>query len=96
MTFRKRNQDNIVPFAKGVENQQQLQAQARIKKLIASIDFKMQQSFWDAVAFDDQELELLSNFGETIKFPHDNTAIRALSVLSTFILKTRTEDFTYE
>ena len=96
MTFRKRNQDNIVPFAKGVENQQQLQAQARIKKLIASIDFKMQQSFWDAVAFDDQELELLSNFGETIKFPHDNTAVRALSVLSTFILKTRTEDFTYE
>ena len=96
MTFRKRNQNNIVPFAKGVENQQQLQAQARIKKLIASIDFKMQQSFWDAVAFDDQELELLSNFGETIKFPHDNTAIRALSVLSTFILKTRTEDFTYE
>ena len=96
MTFKKRNQDNIVPFAKGVENQQQLQAQARIKKLIASIDFKMQQSFWDAVAFDDQELELLSNFGETIKFPHDNTAIRALSVLSTFILKTRTEDFTYE
>ena len=56
----------------------------------------MQQSFWDAVAFDDQELELLSNFGETIKFPHDNTAVRALSVLSTFILKTRTEDFTYE
>ena len=96
MTFKKRNQDNIVPFAKGVENQQQLQAQARIKKLIASIDCKMQQSFWDAVAFDDQELELLSNFGETIKFPHDNTAVRALSVLSTFILKTRTEDFTYE
>ena len=96
MTFKKRNQDNIVPFAKGVENQQQLQAQARMKKLIASIDYKMQQSFWDAVAFDDQELELLSNFGETIKFPHDNTAVRALSVLSTFILKTRTEDFTYE
>ena len=96
MTFKKRNQDNIVPFAKGVENQQQLQAQARIKKLIASIDYKMQQSFWDAVAFDDQELELLSNFGETIKFPHDNTAIRALSVLSTFISKTRPEDFTYE
>ena len=96
MTFKKRNQNNIVPFAKGVENQQQLQAQARMKKLIASIDYKMQQSFWDAVAFDDQELELLSNFGETIKFPHDNTAVRALSVLSTFILKTRTEDFTYE
>ena len=94
MTFRKRNQNNIVPFAKGVENQQQLQAQARIKKLIASIDFKMQQSFWDAVAFDDQELELLSNFGETIKFAHDNTAVRALSILSTYILRKRNlEDF---
>ena len=89
MTFKKRNQDNIVPFAKGVENQQQLQAQARIKKLIASIDYKMQQSFWDAVAFDDQELELLSNFGETIKFAHDNTAVSALSILSTYILRKR-------
>ena len=94
MTFKKRNQDNIVPFAKGVENQQQLQAQARMKKLIASIDYKMQQSFWDAVAFDDQELELLSNFGETIKFEHDNTAVRALSILSTYILRKRNlEDF---
>ena len=92
MTFKKRNQDNIVPFAKGVENQQQLQAQARIKKLIASIDYKMQQSFWDAVAFDDQELELLSNFGETIKFAHDNTAVRALSILATYILKKEVEE----
>ena len=96
MSWKPRNQNNVVPFKAGVENKQKIMAEERLKKTIASIDLKMQQSFWDAVAFDDVELELLSNFGETIKFPHDNTAVRALSVLSTFILKTRTEDFTYE
>ena len=96
MSWKPRNQNNVVPFKKGVENKQKIMAEERLKKTIASIDLKMQQPYWDALAFDDVELELLSNFGETIKFPHDNTAVRALSVLSTFILKTRTEDFTYE
>ena len=62
------------------------------KKLIASIDEKMQQPYWDVVLFDDKELELLSNFGETIKFPSDNTARRAASVLATYILKKYAED----
>ena len=96
MSWKPRNQNNVVPFKKGVENKQKIEAEDRIKMIVGSIDVKMQQPYWDALAFDDVELELLSNFGETIKFPHDNTAIRALSVLSTFILKTRTEDFTYE
>ena len=52
----------------------------------------MQQPFWDALVFDDQELQLLSNFGETIKFPHDNTAVKALSVLATYILKKEAEE----
>ena len=96
MSWKPRNQNNVVPFKVGVENKQKIMAEERLKKTIASIDLKMQQPYWDALAFDDVELELLSNFGETIKFPHDNTAVRALSVLSTLILKTRTEDFTYE
>jgi hypothetical protein len=64
----------------------------RYKKLVLSIDNKMQQNFWDALVFDDKELELLSNFGETIKFPHETTAVRALSILSTYILKKQVEE----
>ena len=84
-----------MPFKAGVENKQKIMAEERLKKTIASIDLKMQQPYWDALAFDDVELELLSNFGETIKFPSDNTAVRALSVLATFLLKHK-EEFSYE
>ena len=84
--------DDKVPFKKGVENKQKIMAEERLKKTIASIDLKMQQPYWDALVFDDQELQLLSNFGETIKFPHENTAVRALSVLATYILKKEVEE----
>ena len=87
MSWKNRNQNNIIPFKKGVENKQKIEAEDRIKMIVGSIDVKMQQPYWDALAFDDQELQLLSNFGETIKFPHDNTAVKALSVLATYILK---------
>ena len=95
MSWKPRNQNNVVPFKVGVENKQKIMAKERLKKTIASIDLKMQQPYWDALAFDDVELELLSNFGETIKFPSDNTAVRALSVLATFLLKHK-EEFSYE
>ena len=62
---------------------------------LQNLKMKLQQPYWDAMAFDDVELELLSNFGETIKFPSDNTAVRALSVLATFLLKHK-EEFSYE
>ena len=92
MTWNKRNQNNIIPFAKGVKNKEAQAAEDRYKKIILSIDNKMQQNFWDALVFDDVELELLSNFGETIKFPHETTAVRALSILSTYILKKQVEE----
>ena len=95
MSYKKRFQNNIVPFKKGVENRKKTEAEDRLKLVIASIDVKMQQAYWDALVFDDVELELLSNFGETIKFPSDNTAVRALSVLATFLLKHK-EEFSYE
>ena len=95
MSWKPRNQNNVVPFKVGVENKEKTAAEDRLKKTIASIDLKMQQPYWDALAFDDVELELLSNFGETIKFPSDNTAGRALSVLATFLLKHK-EEFSYE
>ena len=89
MSYKNRFQNNIIPIKVGVENKAKNAAEERLKKTIASIDLKMQQPYWDALAFDDVELELLSNFGETIKFPHDNTAVRALSILSTYILRKR-------
>ena len=95
MSWKPRNQNNVVPIKQGLENKQKIIAEERLKKTIASIDLKMQQPYWDALAFDDVELELLSNFGETIKFPSDNTAVRALSVLATFLLKHK-EEFSYE
>ena len=95
MSFKPRNQNNVVPFKKGVENKQKIEAEDRLRMVIGSIDVKMQQPYWDALVFDDVELELLSNFGETIKFPSDNTAVRALSVLATFLLKHK-EEFSYE
>ena len=95
MSWKPRNQNNVVPIKQGIENKQKIIAEERLKKTIASIDLKMQQPYWDALGFDDVELELLSNFGETIKFPSDNTAVRALSVLATFLIKHK-EEFSYE
>ena len=95
MSWKPRNQNNVVPIKQGIENKQKIIAEERLKKTIASIELKMQQPYWDALAFDDVELELLANFGETIKFPSDNTAVRALSVLATFLLKHK-EEFSYE
>ena len=92
MSYKNRFQNNIIPIKVGVENKAKNAAEERLKKTIASIDLKMQQPYWDALAFDDQELQLLSNFGETIKFPHDNTAVKALSVLATYILKKEAEE----
>ena len=92
MTFKPRNQNNVVMFKQGVENKEKMKAEERLKLLIASIDAKMQQPFWDALAFDDVELELLANFGETIKFPSPTTAPRALSILSTYILQKHQEE----
>ena len=96
MSWKKRNQNNVVPFAKGVANKKQIDQANRLNKIIASIETKMQQPYWDVVLFDDKELELLSNFGETIKFPHETTAVRALSILSTYILKKHAEENSYE
>ena len=98
MSWKSRNQNNIIPFKKGVENKQKIEAEDRIRMIVGSIDVKMQQPYWDALVFDDVELELLSNFGETIKFPNDNTAVRALSILATYILRKRNEEelFSYE
>ena len=92
MSLKSRNQNNVVYLKEGIENRKKTEAEDRLKMVIASIDVKMQQPYWDALAFDDVELELLSNFGETIKFPTDNTAARVASLLATYVLKKQTEE----
>jgi len=92
MSLKSRNQNNVVYLKEGIENKKKTEAEDRLKMVIASIDVKMQQPYWDALVFDDVELELLSNFGETIKFPTDNTAARVASVLATYVLKKQTEE----
>ena len=79
-------------FKEGVVNKQKPDAEERLKKTIASIDVKMQQPYWDVLLFDDAELEVMANFGETLKFPSETTAVRAMSILSTYILKKHSED----
>ena len=95
MSWKNRNQNNIIPFKQGVENKQKIEAEDRIRMIVGSIDVKMQQPYWDALVFDDVELELLSNFGETIKFPTENTAARVASVLASYILKKQSEEDYY-
>ena len=95
MSLKSRNQNNVVYLKEGIENKQKTEAEVRLKKTIAAIDYKMQQPYWDALVFDDVELELLSNFGETIKFPTENTAARVASVLASYILKKQSEEDYY-
>ena len=92
MTFKPRNQNNVVMFKKGIENKEKTKAEDRLKLTIASIEAKMQQPYWDALVFEDDELQLLANFGETLKFQFNETLPRAVSILSTFILKQQEED----
>ena len=95
MVFKKRNQNNVVLIREGIENKRKREAEDRYHIIVGSIDVKMQSAHWQVTAFDDEELEILANFGETIKFPHPTTAHRVAAVLSTFLLKHR-EVFSYE
>jgi hypothetical protein len=45
------------------------------------------------LSFDDEELQAMANFGETIKFAKQNTASRVMSVLANDILKKRDEEY---
>ena len=95
MNIINKNQINVVLLKDGIENKKLKEAQDRFHLIVGSIDVKMQSAHWQVTAFDDEELEVLANFGETIKFPHPTTALRVAAVLSTFLLKHR-EVFSYE
>ena len=95
MVFKPRNNNNVVLLHDKIQNKKKQAQEDRYHLTVSSIDAKMQQPHWQLLAFDDEELEVMANFGETIKFPHPNTALRVTAVLSQFLLKHR-EVFSYE
>ena len=70
-----------------------MEQKKRLAKIIVKIEQKMQLPYYDVLSFDDEELQAMANFGETIKFAKDNTASRVMSVLSNDILKKRDEEY---
>ena len=90
--MKKKYQNNIYEFPNS-ENRELMDQKKRLAKIIVKIEFKMQQAYFDVLSFDDEELQAMANFGETIKFAKDNTASRALSVLASDILKKQNEEY---
>ena len=92
MNWKSRNQNNVIPFNKAVENKKLIDAEIRLRKLMKSIEWKMQQPMWEMLLFDDDELEILSSFGETLKFANEQTAPKVASVLATYLLRKQSEE----
>ena len=70
-----------------------MEQKKRLAKIIVKIEQKMQLPYYDVLSFDDEELQAMANFGETIPFAKPNTASRVMSVLSNDILKKRDEEY---
>ena len=90
MTWKNRNQNNVVEFPNS-ENRELLDQKKRLAETVLSIEAKMNCPYWDIQMFDDKELQVMANFGETIKFA-EKTASRIAAALSTFILKKQSEE----
>ncbi len=95
MVFRQKYINNVISLNDKIINKKKQAQEDRYHLTVSSIDAKMQQPHWSILNFDDEELEVIANFGETIKFPHPTTALRVSAVLSQFLLKHR-EVFSYE
>jgi hypothetical protein len=90
MTWKSRNQNNVVEFPNS-ENRELLEQKKTLAETVKSIEDKMNAPYWDVLLFSDKELQVMANFGETIKFA-ERTASRIAAVLSTFILKKQSEE----
>jgi len=96
MTWKNRNQNNVIEFP-NAENRELMEQKKTLAETVLSIEKKMDCPYWDIQMFHDKELQVMANFGETIKFT-EKTASRIAAVLSTFILKKQSEEdlFKYE
>ena len=69
-----------------------MEQKKRLAKIIVKIEQKMQLPYYDVLSFDDEELQAMANFGETITFANQ-TQHHVMSVLSNDILKKRDEEY---
>tara|TARA_B100000123_G_scaffold117264_1_gene86378 strand:- start:223 stop:498 length:276 start_codon:yes stop_codon:yes gene_type:complete len=90
--MKRKYQNNIYEFPNS-ENRELMEQKKRLAKIIVKIEQKMQLPYYDVLSFDDEELQAMANFGETIQFAKPNTASRVMSVLSNDILKKRDEEY---
>ena len=90
--MKRKYQNNIYEFPNS-ENRELMEQKKRLAKIIVKIETKMQLPYYDVLSFDDEELQAMANFGETIQFAKLNTASRVMSVLSNDILKKRDEEY---
>jgi len=91
MEYRNRDLNNVIQFP-NTENKELMQQKKRMAGLNLSIERKMSEPFWDLLNFSDEELQMLANFGETVKFSK-LVASRLASNLATQILRNRQEDY---
>jgi len=87
-----RNQNNVIEFP-GVKNIKLNNLQKELVKNFASIDLKMKDKNWSINLLNEEELNVLTFYGETLEFA-PQVAARLIAVLSTSI-KTNSlmEDF---
>ena len=90
--MKRKYHNNIYEFPNS-ENRELMEQKKRLAKIIVKIEQKMQLPYYDVLSFDDEELQAMANFGETIQFAKPNTASRVMSVLSNDILKKRDEEY---
>jgi len=86
-TFKKRNQNNVVQFP-GRENREFSKQKKNLAVLIVDLEKSLTGPMWDIQPFQDKDLEMLSNFGETISFS-PVTSQRLIANLASEVFKLR-------
>ena len=86
-TFKKRNQNNVVQFP-GRENREFSKQKKSLAVLIVELEKRFTGPMWDIQPFHDKELEILSNFGETLSFS-PVTSQRLIANLASEVFKLR-------
>tara|TARA_X000001388_G_scaffold66645_1_gene53535 strand:+ start:266 stop:547 length:282 start_codon:yes stop_codon:yes gene_type:complete len=87
MSTEKRNQNNIVNFP-GVKNPFLDKHKRNLVNHTVSIAEKMTMDNWHHNSINNNELQILSNHGETIKFAPE-VAARLIAVLSTTLIRNK-------
>ena len=77
---------NVIQFPDVQKNQALDDHEKHISSLATTVQIKMEQQNWDKMMLIDDEIKMLSNYGETLKFAPE-TAARLISVLATTLIR---------